>query len=80
MRGQYNQPGHGRHFQGLITWPARYLTRHIRVRFLAGIQPRRYYYYYYYYYYSLVPIQKQFAPNLFQKEIIKLLPHKRVCS
>ena len=39
-----------------------------------------YYYYYYYYYYSLVPIQKQFAPNLFQKEIIKLLPHKRVCS
>ena len=38
-------------FRGLITWPARYLTRHIRVLFLAVIQPRRYYYYYYYYYY-----------------------------
>ena len=52
-------------FRGLITWPARYLTRHMRVRFLAGIQPRRYYYYYY----SLVPIQKQFP--IFPKPVLK---------
>ena len=56
MQGQYNQPGHGRHFQGpYYIASTRYLTRHIRVLFLAVIQPR-YYYYYYYYYYSMLLI------------------------
>ena len=40
-KGSTTSQDMGDTFMGLITQPASYHTRHIRLRLLAGIQPRR---------------------------------------
>ena len=40
-KGKTTSHDMGDTFRGLITQPAHHITRRIRVRFLAGIQPRR---------------------------------------